>query len=92
MKYKVVWIEDAENELTVIWLASRQRERVTEAAREIERLLETEPNEVGESRAGNRRIVFARPLGVTYEVDELRRVVLVFHLWQFGRRRGFGQS
>jgi len=88
MKYKVAWVEDAENELTAIWLGSRQRERVTEAAREIEQLLATQPNEVGESRAENRRVAFAKPLGVTYdEVDELRHIVLVFHVWLFGIRR-----
>jgi hypothetical protein len=50
MKYTVVWQPSAENELIELWSSAANREQVTQAADEIERILSTKPTELA-SRA-----------------------------------------
>ncbi len=84
MKYTVVWKPAAERTLTAIWLAGSDRAAIARAAREIDRLLQTSPNEIGESRDANRRIAFELPLGVTYSVNSQDRLVKVLEVWRIG--------
>lgn len=73
MKYEVEWKSSAEAELTRIWLGSRLRTGVREAADSLDRHLEQHPLEVGESRAGSQRIAFEAPLAIYFRVNEANR-------------------
>jgi hypothetical protein len=82
MSYRVVWLPDAEAELTSIWLASSERDAVNAAASQLDALIRLKPTEVGESRSQGRRIIFVRPLAAIYRVILVTRVVEVVRVWQ----------
>ena len=83
MKYTVYWLPDVEQELADLWLSAPGRGAVTRAAHAIDRFLQSDPQNAGESRPNGRRILFAPPLGVLIRVipDDLR--VEIVHLWRF---------
>jgi hypothetical protein len=83
MKWKVVWKPESERRLTSIWLADRMRQRITEAAHEIDAALATDPLNAGESREGNDRVVFAKPLGALVEVRPDKQTVNVLEVWRY---------
>lgn len=87
---RVEWLQPAVDELTSIWLKadSMTRRAITLAARQIESALSVNPQEEGESRPAGRRILFAEPLAVVFEVDEANKLATIVTVWQFGRRRG----
>lgn len=87
MKYTVHWHPLAEQELTKIWLETGDRDEITEAALEIDRILERDPIEASESRADELRILYVPPLGVKFAVNLDRRLVLVASVWRFGKRQ-----
>ncbi len=82
MKYSVVWAGTAERDLTEIWLSSTDRQKVTAAARLIDVMLELVPEDVGESRDFNQRLVFASPLAALYIVDQDDISVRVLRVWE----------
>lgn len=86
--WRIEWLETALNELTSIWLKSgpTTRRAVTVAVRQIEHALSIHPEEEGESRTEGRRILFAEPLAVVFEVDEPNRQATIVTVWHFGRR------
>lgn len=86
MKYTVLWLPDVERELTEIWLASADRDEISDATSRIESLLRLRPIKEGESRDMNQRILFVAPLAVTYEVREADRLVQVTSIWRFKSR------
>jgi len=88
MNFQVHWVSEAEDELAAIWLNAGDRNAVTEAAHRIDRTLQTHPEEAGESRSEERRVLLEAPLGVTFTVSRLDRTVLVLAVWQFESRRG----
>ena len=53
---------------------------ITVAVTEIGRLLSTVPQSVGESRAGQERVLIVPPLAVLYEVHEEEAIVLILGL------------
>ncbi len=73
--------EGAEDELTAIWLAARDRYAVTEAASRLDAILRADPQEVGESRDGDKRIAFSDPLAVIFRVLP-GNFVEVTHVWR----------
>ncbi len=85
--FRVVWLQEALNELAAVWIDadSTQRQAITAAAHAIDQLLELDPNNQGESRPHNQRILFQPPLGITFEI-RLPSLVRVLHVWTFGRR------
>jgi plasmid stabilization system protein ParE len=89
MKFDVEWDPAAENELTEIWLnaSAELRATITQAARAMDRLLEKDPAEQGESRPNNQRMMFELRLGIIFEVDSTRRMVRVLHVWKVARRK-----
>jgi hypothetical protein len=89
VKFEVVWTQTALDNLATAWTRadSAMRQDLTRATREIDRLLQSDPHNQGESRASNRRITFQPPLGVIFEVDSNRPVVRVLFAWSI-RRRG----
>jgi plasmid stabilization system protein ParE len=82
MKYTVVWQPSAENELIELWPAAANREQVTQAADEIERILSTKPTEAGESRSGDIRILIVPPLAANFRVFQADRIVRVSRVWE----------
>lgn len=88
MKYHVNWKPLAEDNLALIWIMASDRNAVNQAAIEIDRLLENDPNTVGESRSGNSRVAFVGPLTVYFEVHEPDRLVHVLTLRYHGPTTG----
>jgi hypothetical protein len=83
MKYTVVWTAVAERRLTQLWLGSRKRRAIRDAADRMDAALRQDPNECGESRDGNRRVMLIWPLGVFFDVDGDRRQVRVLSVWDY---------
>ena len=81
--FQVLWLQTALDELAAAWLRadSALRQAITTATHAIDPLLQVAPNEQGESRANDQRILFQPPLGVTFEVHQEAGVVLVLHVW-----------
>ncbi len=77
MKFTVGWTSDAKRDLTRYWLDARDRVSINEAAADIEQSLATNPLEVGESRAGNVRVLIVEPLAVIFSVRPADRLVKV---------------
>lgn len=90
MTYSVRWSRQALEFLADIWLANPDaRDEITQAADGVDRLLRTAPDEQGESRDNDRRILFIPPLVVIYRVDESNRTVRILQIRRI-RRRGTG--
>jgi hypothetical protein len=83
VSYTVLWLPGAENELAAVWMASADREAVTTASAELDRRLTDDPENEGESRVGNRRITFEKPLAIYYDVDTAGELVRVGRVWEF---------
>jgi hypothetical protein len=83
MIYTIVWDIDAERELTRIWLSSRFRHAIRDAADQIDAALRQNPNQCGESRDAGRRIMLVSPRGVLFHVDESQRQVRVLSVWSY---------
>lgn len=77
MNFTIIWSEAAIDDVARVWLAATDRNAITLAANEIDRLLATDAHHVGESRLGNQRVAFAPPLGFRFDVivDDLRVTV-----------------
>ena len=86
MNHTVVWLPAAERDLAELWLNSDQRDAITLASQQLERLLRNDPNNEGEDRPHQRRILFEAPLGVIYRVLQADRVVIVLRVWSTARR------
>ncbi|MGL4512890.1 MAG: hypothetical protein ACRCT8_07340 [Lacipirellulaceae bacterium] len=83
MTYPVYWASIAESQLARIWLGSRHRGRVTDAANAVDTQLSQDPTSVGESRSDDYRIVFEWPLIVTFRVDHPNQAVFVVAVWEY---------
>lgn len=83
--YQVEWAESARAELATAWIDadSTERDAITAATITIDKMLQSSPNDVGESRSGNRRIAFVPPLGIAFAVDESKQSATVLHVWPF---------
>jgi hypothetical protein len=83
MNYTVLWSPTAEQELADLWLQATDRDPVTRAAHAIDQRLQTDPENEGESRPGDRRVLFVPPLGVIFFVRPDDRCVDVLHAWAY---------
>lgn len=86
--FSVEWIPTAADELATLWLDASPHERraITGATREIDSLLRVNPENVGESRSEDRRILLAAPLGVTFKIEPDDRKVRVLKVWHYKTR------
>jgi hypothetical protein len=82
MSYTVIWHREALHELTDLWMTAGDREAVTVASAQIDRLLRAAPLDQGESRDERTRVLFVSPLAVEYDVEELDRKVFVNAVWR----------
>ena len=83
--FRVEWRPSALNDLTTLWTGSGsgQRRAITAAAHAIDRRLQVDPHNQGESRPNGRRVFFAPPLGVLFRVDSQRSLVHILRVWLF---------
>jgi len=86
MRYRVAWVRAAEGDLADLWLDPSSRQAVGNAANEIDRRLQDNPEHEGESRPLGRRILFVAPLAVTFRVYPDDRMVRVLEVWRFRMR------
>jgi len=86
MRYTVLWSHGTEGDLAEIWMTTRDHSKVTAAAREIDRRLQSDPEHEGESRSEDLRILLIAPLGVNFVVEPDDRRVRVVEVWQFEQR------
>jgi hypothetical protein len=87
--FRVVWPQEALDELVRIWVKSDTsfRNAITAASNEIDRTLADNPQDMGESRVGSERICFIFPLGFRFEVDRGNKMVRLLQLWSFQKRK-----
>lgn len=85
--YDVVWTDHAYDDLADVWVAaqSETRDRIETALRKLTAELNDDPDEVGESRDGLRRIAVRPPLVVVFRVESVARTVRVNHVWRYGK-------
>jgi hypothetical protein len=83
MRFTVTWHPSAESELANVWMASNDRDGVSQAANLIDRALSSDPLDQGEEFYGDRLLVLL-PLAVTYTVSEADRSVRILQVWQIG--------
>jgi hypothetical protein len=79
MRFTVTWKPLAQGDLASLWTDADpgDRQAITEAASVIDTELAVDPDSLGESRPGGRRILFVPPLVVIFEVSEPDRMVSV---------------
>ena len=77
MKFTVVRKPAAERQLANLWLDATDRKALTSASEQLEAALATRPEEIGESRPLDCRLVFVEPLAVTFRVTAADRLVEV---------------
>jgi hypothetical protein len=86
MSFTVTWLDEAVEEYFHLWSDPRLREAILPAGQRIEATLELSPNEVGESRPDNVRIIFEPPLAAIYEVFLYERKVNIIRIWYYSKR------
>lgn len=59
------------------------REEILRATQRLDQQLCTDPQERGESRDGQARILFEAPLAAVFEVDEEKKLVRILRTWAF---------
>jgi plasmid stabilization system protein ParE len=82
MNYTVVWRPTAERTLAEIWTAAVDRQAIADAADLIDAMLGSSPQEVGETRAGDTRILTVMPLSIYYDIHSDDRLVAIWAVWQ----------
>jgi hypothetical protein len=82
--FQVIWLATADAKLTQIWLGSRMRAEITQAANTLDRQLGADAQSVGESRGAGPRIAFEAPLAIRFIIDEANHRVMVLDVWEFG--------
>jgi hypothetical protein len=83
VRYTVTWKPEAERRLAELWMNAIDRNAVTLAANEIDRRLQTNPDQEGESRPDGRRLLLVAPLAVLFRVVPEDRIVSVLSVWQY---------
>lgn len=84
--YRVDWTEEAERGLAAVWTGAADQAAVTAAARRLDASLGRAPFAIGESRDDfDIRVVFDRPLALTYRVEVFARTVVVLSVGPAGR-------
>jgi plasmid stabilization system protein ParE len=84
MKYTVVWLQDAQEQLAEIHLTVRlsdEEARVNRAVNQIESDLARTAATAGESRGVLRRYLIRRPIAVSFEVHDDIVIVLEIRYW-----------
>jgi hypothetical protein len=83
VRFVVRWSRRALDAVTEMWMAQSGDERtaITQATATVDRLLQLNPAEQGESRSdASRRVLFAPPLVVTFSIAEEQRIDRVLNV------------
>jgi hypothetical protein len=88
MSWTVRWKKSALGVLANLWMNANSdlRRQITAATNLIDRLLQYDPQTIGESREGDDRVEYVPPLGIRFEVNKATHVVNVLHTWLVRRR------
>ncbi len=86
MSYIVIFTPQVNRDIVDYWIESLHQREMTRAIDDLVRQMRNDPLEIGESRGGNRRVVFQWPVGMEFEVDEENQQVEVYNFWNFQRR------
>jgi hypothetical protein len=86
--FHVIWSSAALQELAALWVDADAdlREAITAATQRIDAALARAPDDIGESRSGDRRVAFERPLAFLFRVRLTERQVIVTRVWSTERR------
>jgi hypothetical protein len=90
MRFTVIWLDDAEDQLAAAYLTGREHglgDECTEASDRIDTVLRSAALTAGESRGRRQRVPVEWPLSVTIEVHEPEDVVVVLKVHFFTARR-----
>lgn len=79
MIFTVVWLDEAEEELTRIWYRSSRKQHITVASNSIDKELLIDAHMKGQPR-GKDRVLTIRPLAVLYHVNLDDRLVRVLSI------------
>jgi hypothetical protein len=87
--FRVAWTQTALDELADAWMKADagQRAGITTAAQFVDRILQVDPENQGESRTDGYRVLFRLPLGLVFQVDRRQSLVRVIHVWIIRRRQ-----
>jgi hypothetical protein len=85
MNYQVLWLRRTEAELMTLWIRASNKEAIAGYIEQIDRILQRNPLDQGESRSGTIRLWFPRPISVLYSVDQSIQRVIVLALKWVGR-------
>jgi hypothetical protein len=86
LKHTVTWTRRPEGKLADLWNVAADQKLVSTAANEIDRLLRISPDEQGESRSADRRIIIVPPLAAMFRVFRQDRLVRVLIVWRIDNR------
>lgn len=86
--YSIRWTHRALVLLGTLWVnaSETEREDILSALSEVIEILGNHPETIGESRAGNERVVFVPPLGLQYHVIRDDELVEIGRVWRIDRR------
>lgn len=94
MTYRVVWRGRSFDYLSVLHFMTLETfgnaTALEGAWNRIELALTDKPNEIGESREGNERVLIVNPLTVLYEVFPEQQTVMIYRLVHHEYRTGQG--
>jgi hypothetical protein len=85
MKWRVLWLESAEQQLAKLWDKDPDRNAITQSADLLDASLARDPYG-GESRPEDKYVAFALPLGVSYEIDAAHNRVRVLSVWKVNKK------
>jgi plasmid stabilization system protein ParE len=82
--YRVRWTRKASNQLAAIWTNAADQNAITVASHRIDQALASDPENQGEDRPNNRRVMFEPPLLVFYRIDNSNNTVIVSFVGRYG--------
>jgi hypothetical protein len=86
--YSIYRSQSAVSQLKAAWNEADDalQQTLLAAMYDLDRRLQTNPREQGESRQGTTRILFLAPLAVVFEVDEEKKMVRMVRAWAYVSR------
>ena len=81
--YTVRWKRSALDRLTEIWLNASDRAAINSAVEEIDRNLQLNPHDAGESRSEHVRIIFSQPIGAFFYIDDCAKLSKCYGFGRF---------
>jgi hypothetical protein len=82
--YRVRWTRNASNQLAAIWTNATDQTAVTTSSHQIDQALASNPENQGEERPNNRRVLLAAPLFVFYRINNAQNTVTVSFVGRYG--------